>query len=210
MTMIFTCTPCYSIENLYAQVEVFRKILVDEFSLCDFRDDDLIQKLCLEYKKFEIKADESLLDLNSWLWVRKEQSDNDSSIKLNVSNLNLNKVLKFNDSDSMQNYTIESLDEIFEINVSIDVDRFNSVRHHLSEKDLSMVSRGKFRIECFRFFINNLVDDARKREGYFSHKKVNPRITLSKMQILSELTQYAVTPECLSQFLCRHKETLVA
>lgn len=204
------CTPCYSIENLYAQVEVFKKILADEFSLCGFRDEDLIKQLCLDYEVFEKKADKALLDLNSWIWVRKEQGRDGLGVKLNLNNLNLDKVMSFNNSVPIKNYTIESLDEIFSISIPIDHDKLNSANHYLSERNLAMVSRGKFRIEYFRFYLSVVVDNARKKEGRFTNRKANPRITLSKAQVLSELTQYAVTPDCLICFLNRNKTALAA
>jgi len=204
------CTPCYSIENLYAQVNVFKKILTDEFGLCSFKDEGLINSLCSEYELFENKADDALLELNAWIWHRKEQSETHEGIKLNLNNIRLDKFLDFSDDGPMQNYTIETLDRLFEINVSIDSDRYETIKHNLSSKDLKIVTRGKYRLEYFRVHLSSVVDSARKGENLFANNKKNPKITLSRTQILSELTQYAVTPGCLVRFLERNSSTMAA
>jgi len=204
------CTPCYSIENLYARPEVFKKILTDEFGLCSFRDGEVIEALCNAYETYEQNYDDALLDLNSWICMRKEQRKLNADIRLNLNNLKLDAILDFSESGPFKKYTLETLDEYFSIEEPIDGSEFQKYKLILSQHDLRDVSRGKYRIECFRVYLSRIVEDARKRKGKFAGVKCNPKMTLSKAQLISELSQYALTPECLMNFLRGNYETLAA
>lgn len=200
------CTPCYSIENLYVNEAAFKTILRDEFNISSLNDLPLLTQLCDIYKRLETSADQALLDLNAWIFLRKEQKKDDESINLNLNNVELDRFITINSDGSIaRKYTMEELDEVFSINHPLDVDKLDTIKSSLSSKDLRIVSRGKYRMEFFRKFLSNLSDDARKSAGLFHGKKITPRLALSKAQLLSELTQYATTPQCLSDFLNRNK-----
>ncbi|HCH54008.1 MAG TPA: hypothetical protein DE109_11045 [Aeromonas sp.] len=202
------CTPCYSIENFYAHSCVLDKILKDEFALCSFKDDELIKAICSHYEKLELNVDESLLDLNAWIFVRKDEIKLGTPISLNLDNVEIDKIIKINDDASViKIYTERTLDDLFSVDTKLDYDKFNTIREELKKQDLKLVSRGKYRLEFFRCFLSKLVDDARKANSFFHGEKKKPRLFLSKQQLLSELTQYAITPECLMNFLRNNSHT---
>ncbi|MBS0925997.1 hypothetical protein JK188_16050, partial [Providencia sp. JGM181] len=64
--------------------------------------------------------------------------------------------------------------------------------------------RGKQNLEFFRIFLQKIKEDRCKKTGRCIFKeKGNVRLQLSKLNCISELSQYAETPKCLHEFLSK-------
>ena len=203
-------TPCYAIENLYVSKDVFSRVLTDELGLCSFKDKDLIGKLITKYIKFETDSDNALTELNAWLIVRIKESETNESINLNLNNTSVDKFLNITALNSIKHYSVSDLDSIFKVTESINEDDLSSALHVVNQNDKAKFCRGKYRLEYFRIFLNELFNESRNGEGHFIDRKIKPKLTLVKTNIVSELSQYAETPNCLNDFLISYKNRIAA
>ncbi|PST85475.1 hypothetical protein C9I86_18900 [Photobacterium sp. NCIMB 13483] len=203
-------TPCYSIENLYVTTQVFSRILTDELGLCSFRDKELIDNLINIYEKFESDSDDALAELNAWLIVRIKESESNENINLNLNNISVDKFLSISGLESTKKYNVIDLDSIFKVKETIDEDALETAIHIVNQKNKANFCRGKYRLEYFRLFLIEVFNESRNGEGNFVGRKVKPKLTLVKTNIISELSQYAETPECLNEFLSNFKSRIVA
>lgn len=195
-------TPCYSIENLYARKEAYARILKAEFGLNLFDDD---YKKCIElYEKRLAEFNQIILEFNALVKYKHqrcpEQKCRFSNVKTNhLANITLETVKKSNDYSE----TIDALKG--ELNVNEEDFRITSaeLEGELKSED---VFRGKNQLDFFSEIIKKL-RDANDRGGFFSRKLDNVHINITNNR-LSELSQYAITPDELKAFLQKNFEKL--
>lgn len=201
------CTPCYSIENLYADYNVLKRVLTDELGLCDFRHNETIEVIIKSYQGFESECDNKLIDLNAWIMARVKE--NDCSVKLNLNNHDVEKFISYHEGVVEKKYSINHLDSIFSIEHKLCQDLLKTCAAVIQASELKSSCRGKYRLEFFRLYLVNLFEMARRKIGYFEGLKIKPKLSLAKTNVVSELSQYANTPDCLGLFLsnCRNRIT---
>ncbi|ERB63990.1 DUF4435 domain-containing protein [Vibrio coralliilyticus OCN008] len=203
-------TPCYAIENLYASTSVFSRVITDELGLCSFQDKELIEELIAKYQQFESASDEALIELNAWLIVRVKESETNENIKLNLNNTSIDNFLTIEDFNSAKAYCISELDSIFNVSEPINGDDLASALHTVEQSTKNKFCRGKYRLEYFRAFLTLMFNEARKGEGSFVERIIKPKLSLAKANVVSELAQYADTPDCLNNFLNKYKDRIAA
>lgn len=198
-------TPCYSIENLYAQEECLKKILQSEFGL-NIIDEDF-QK-CL--RDFRLRSDEfekCILEFNALAYLRREQSDSNSNFSfgsIKTSHLAKVGVSKVEKSSRYMD-TIQEIKDKLNFSEE-DIERAKNILNE--QGNCSMNFRGKNQLDFFASFIKEL-KDWNRTGGYFSEKYNNIHINITSNR-LSELSQYAVTPSTLEKFLDIHFGQLLA
>ena len=192
-------TPCYSIENLYAQESVFSQILQSEFGLNPM---DLDYHKCLtDYRLRLSEFNQIIVKFNA---VVKYQHQYASEIKCQFSkvrtshlaHIEIGQVNKAVRHDEQINKLI--------VQLSADTELLSELEKELClESNPHLVLRGKNQIDFLVSFIMKL-KDLNSSGGYFSEKLNNVHINLSENR-LSELSQYAITPPELISFLERHR-----
>ena len=195
------CTPTYSIENLYVNENVFRKVLTDELGLCAFEDARLVDRLIDWYARIESEADTALLALNAWIMVRVEESKTNPAVRLNLNNYEIDEFISIDSESVIKNYDLPHLDAIFSIDEEIDEVDFQTCSERLDSLNPRQQCRGKYRLQFFRKILLLVIKDAASGEGLFEGRVVRSKLSLSKNQVVSELSQYADTPGCLMDFL---------
>lgn len=190
-------TPCYSIENLYANRETFINILETEFFLNSFDND---YKKCLE--KFETyfhKFNEFMLEFNALVFIRKN-ANNRVCLKKYKKNHFVNITIDSIAKGAKNDEHIEDLKALLNCN---EEDINNAKKELLSTGTPEMCFRGKNQLDFLVTFIIML--KAQHASGEFFEKKQNAvRINLTN-NCLAELSQYAIFPQCLSDFIISHK-----
>lgn len=201
-------TPCHSIENLYASKKTLDNLLKDELGLCSVKDLELINDILGLYEKFELLADEALVDINAFIMAYSDKE----AISLNLNDHDLKTFLTINplEGEVSKIYSYEDLLSIFSIDVDLNRDDFENAVDIINSSDQKLFCRGKYRLEYFRIFLNCLFSSAREGGSLFSGRKIKPKITLSKNNIISDLAQYAVTPTCLTSFLREYEASIAA
>jgi hypothetical protein len=201
-------TPCHSVENLYASTKTLENILKDELELCAIKEAPLINSAVKLYERIEALSDEALAELNAFIIA---YSSNEN-IKLNLNDHEAKKfvTLSLNEEEISKLYSFEDLLTIFSIEANLDKSVFLESLETVNGKEKNVFCRGKYRLDCFRQFLNLIFDCARGGTGLFTGNVIRPKITLSKNNILSTLSQYAPTPACLVSFLQNYASRIAA
>ncbi|MDR3246568.1 MAG: DUF4435 domain-containing protein [Prevotellaceae bacterium] len=114
-------TPCYSIENLYVSLNVFRDILTNEFHLSEVSDKQIFEDLLNLYETRQKEFHSAILLLNAWyacLIEKREREAIETGAMLNK--LKFNEIVTIKLNSVSQNYDIKKLNDIFPNAVEID------------------------------------------------------------------------------------------
>lgn len=187
-------TPCYSIENLYVNTDSFKKIIQKEFNV-NFTTDISFELVEMFEKRFEEFCNE-ILKYNVLL---KKSVENGNKIKTSSKEYKTSKLVNVSIDDVSCTSEYDSV-----INVLLD-------EHNISRKEMNemiknfkkcnnwhMNLRGKNQLDFFVKFITSLQQAV--KSGKFLEKSDTINITITKNRI-SELSEYAKTPQCLERFL---------
>lgn len=191
-------TPCYSIENLYANEVTFDRILRAEFGIT-ITDEDY-QKCKDVYHQRSMEFNKVILPFNA---VVKYQHVHAPDIRCQFStvktsllaNISINQVKKSTNHDATVGALVGKLAANNET-----LARF--VCEFDNEADLSMVLRGKNQLDFLVTLITKL-KEANSSGGFFTEKRKCVRINITDNR-LGELSQYALTPSELTAFLLEH------
>ncbi|EHK5108035.1 DUF4435 domain-containing protein [Vibrio parahaemolyticus] len=198
-------TPCHSIENLYVNKDVFDKILCDEIGICTVTEQELYNKLHDSFKNVLSIAEEQLLELNAWLMCQVKISETDSSVKLFLNHTKIEQFIKVKCDGVEKSYSIESLKQTFPYSKEVDNNDIGQAQEALMEKGGQRRFRGKYMLEFFSALVNRLLTECNQKNnsGHFGITRKN-KFQVSKERAISDLSQYANTPECLVNFLRSH------
>ncbi len=188
-------TPCYSIENFYTTKCVFEKILTTELKI---EETNPLYQYCIDIfserqKEFHL----GVLYLNAWIYCQRKANVDKlylNEFKLNklINSLSL-EVLVFNAYD--KNFLKDCFPNAIELSDLQISNAMEIIKDKPQEK-----FRGKFEIEFIYEFLTVLIQTINKKTSSFEKcKKVG--LNLSKLNILSELSQYALTPDCLKEYI---------
>lgn len=195
-------TPCYSIENLYAQECVLSRILRSEFGLSVTNGD--YHKCIADCKLRLNEFNRHILKFNA---VVKYQHQYAPDIKCSFSSIRTSHLVKIS-IDQVEKGTRhdEHIAKLLRA-LNVDRDKLNTIEEELrSESDPSYILRGKNQLDFYVFMIN-IFKDLNEKGGYFSEKRKGVSINLTQNR-LSELSQYAVTPTELVDFLELHSPSM--
>lgn len=192
-------TPCYSIENLYAQESVFRRILQSEFGL-NLIDSDH-HKCLADYRLRLDEFNQIIAKFNSVVKYQHQYAPEVtcqfSKVKTShLAHIEMGQVTKASRHDEQINKLISKLNADTELLDTLE-------KELLKENTPHLVLRGKNQLDFLVSIIMRL-KDLNATGGYFSRKLNNVHINLTDNR-LSELSQYAITPPELDSFLQRHK-----
>lgn len=192
-------TPCYSIENLYAQECVLDRILRSEFGL-NAMDSDYL--LCLaDYRSRLAEFNQIIFKFNAIVKYKHlyapEAKCKFSNIKTShLAHISIGKITKSSHYNAEISKLIEQL--------NIDEQILDAIENELRlEKTPHLTLRGKNQLDFFVAIImtfKNLCISG----SYFKKKLTRVRINITDNR-LSELSQYAITPPELDRFLSSHR-----
>lgn len=191
-------TPCYSIENLYAQECVLGRILQSEFGL-NVMDPDYL--MCMtDYQSRLAEFNQIILKFNA---IVKYQHECKPEAKCKFSNIktshlahiSIEKITKSSRHDTEISKLIGQL--------NIDEQVLDAIENELRQVETpQLVLRGKNQLDFFVAIIM-IFRKLCASGGYFKKELTRVRINITDNR-LSELSQYAITPPELDTFLLRH------
>lgn len=193
-------TPCYSVENLYANRKALEDILISEFSL-NKTEDDL--KRCLEkFDELFEQFNNIMIEFNALVLIRMQKKKNNGEVCLNdiktshLVSIELTGISK----GSRYDEKITTLkDQLMETENELEL-----AVHELHRKgNFSTLFRGKNQLDFFITIINKFKEQYNNRR-FFSEKRDSVKINISCNR-LSELSQYAIFPSCLQEFIAAHR-----
>ncbi len=191
-------TPCYSIENFYTSITCFSAILKEEFDLTEIDED--FQKCIDLYRNRQQEFHNAVETLNVWIACQREISSN-----IQLSKITVHKHITITLERVSNVYTLEDIQQIFPDTPIIPPEKLEAKKQELHFSNPQLSFRGKFEIEFLQKFIAQLVQDANKNIKYFKNKRP-VKLSIAEPEILSRLSQYADTPDCLRSYLLQFKE----
>jgi hypothetical protein len=193
-------TPCYSIENLYVSLVVFQKILRTEFKISD-TDETTQDNFAALSNLFQNMIDRFLDEIEDFMIWRLIQIQ---KVKLSENqysslDINLDELVLIGIETVEKKYKLDDLFAKCPIEDKEWQEKIEWIRQQREHR--WRIFRGKDQIEFLRKLLTKLKEDATSRNPQFFIKKIAVKLSLSKDNIISELSQYAITPDCLHEFL---------
>lgn len=194
-------TPCYSIENLYVNKNVFEQILIHDFQ---FSRNDTNFEVCISLFNDRLKEFNSSVSLfNSWyacLIEVRNQTGKQTGVQLEdklpkgLVNISLQTV----NSD----YDLETIKQIFPESTKIDIEALGNKVSEFDNCDSELIFRGKYQLEFLITLLQLIINDSKNEQNYVK-SKINYSFdgALNHKRALSVFTNYASTPESLNNFL---------
>ncbi|MCZ8090903.1 DUF4435 domain-containing protein [Flavobacterium sp.] len=191
-------TPTYSIENLYCNNETIINILKNEY-LINNEDEEFTTILNLYETNITDYLNKILL-FNSWYHSLKKKK---KLLGLDSTNVSLddklpNKFLKLEISNIECTYTINCIRSHYNKAIEVTDEEIQTSMNELSQTILLEKLRGKYLITFLIKFIEYLTLDSKSSKNIL---KENINFTTNKTIILSHLSNYASTPNCLNNYL---------
>lgn len=187
-------TPGYSIENFYTSIECFSKVLRHEFKIIE--SDENFDKCVAFYRKRQEEFHDAVERLNAWLACQRDKAS-----QLTISDLSVSDFVYVNLDKIDINYTIEDLRAKFPTAANISQEELEEKRNELNARTRQRSFRGKFEIEFLLKFLQKLINEANQGNSPYFAQKLKVKLNLSKKTIVSALSQYADTPDCLYRYL---------
>jgi len=207
-------TPCYSIENLYISKDAFIRILSAEFGLSEVSaNSDCFEKSVTFFEKCKSEYLNSISQFNFLIKeIRNMEARGELTNKVNINNVNFDKLIRI-DFDSATKLYDESVPSAIFPNIPEDASlNLSKSKSYFSILDPEKWFRGKQHLEFFRLYLSQLKTDRCRQLGrQVFQEKGNVKLQLTKANCLSELSQYADTPNCLIDFIRnQHASALVS
>lgn len=190
-------TPCYSIENLYCTELVLRRILKNEFMLKE--TDSEFEQIVDLFNKNQKEQHKVTSLFNVWYATAKAKAKE----KGTIPNISLNDkfpkdfaLIKIGEITS--NYDLEKIKEKFPEAIDISGAEIKESLKTFYTMPPVKKHRGKYEIEFFIKFIKYLIEDCNKNKVFLKNKT---KFNIDKSIVLSQLSQYSETPECLIEYI---------
>lgn len=196
-------TPCYSVENLYVSVNVFREILINEFHLSSYADKTVIKNCLFLYAKRQEEFHEAVRLFNAWysclIDVRNKIGINTG---VNLENKLPKQYVDITLQSVTSNYNFETIKQDFPDATEIDDNTLNSKILEFKNCDNSKIFRGKYEMQFLIKFIQLLLQDANTNRTIIG-SKISYAFgdNLSNQQAINIFEGYAETPETLNEYL---------
>lgn len=197
-------TPCYSVENLYFTENAFARLLSAEFGINDACDEHECFNTCME--KYRDLKNQYLAAISEFNYLVKEiraiERSGASTGRLNINNVGIDDLVGIDLDRVIKKYNENSPRTIFsELSEELQICLDRS-KAYFSEMHGENWFRGKQHLDFYRVFIGKIKLDRCKKDGrVIFQKKGNVKLQLTKANAISELSQYAETPQCLRNFL---------
>ncbi|MCB0699117.1 MAG: DUF4435 domain-containing protein [Chitinophagaceae bacterium] len=198
-------TPCYSVENFYSSINVFKRILKAEFAYNE--TDNEYNFLVDNFIKRQSEFHQKTLLFNAWLACQRDLSNANPEIgRVDVTDFSIGTFIKDISIDEIvcDEYSLDKIASLFPDAPILDKKVIQNKVEELNKQNLQKILRGKYEIDFLYGFIHSVLKEYKvknprcvKVEG----SKVNP----SKNNILSEYSHYADKTDCLIEYLSKYK-----
>lgn len=190
-------TPSYSIENLYCTEKTVSNILKNElhFSVIDEEYNQVLSIFRNRQEEFH----NSTALFNLWYFSIKKKAEALKTIpNVSLADKFPKEFITFSFENVEATYNLETIKLKFPNALDVSEDEILSYKKDFDTKPPIYRFRGKYEIEFLIKFLIMIIEDSNIYNKVIKRKtkfRVDPAL------ILSQLTQYADTPECLMEFL---------
>lgn len=199
-------TPTYSIENFYISDSFFRRALSAEFDIKEENDlSDAYDYYSQRFSEVREAFLESISTYNHWLrYNHLAHSYQKGMLKLCAKNIDISDLVNIDIVGVTTAYNRTDISSVF-INTSpsdLESSILAEAEQLNSQTDKASSFRGKECAEFARLYLDLVKKDTTSKNPTIPiARKVKVRCNFNKETFLSEMSQYADTPECLITFL---------
>ena len=207
-------TPCYSIENFYISESVFSKVISSEFKITEFNE------FCGDFKKIiklfvsrKSEFKDAISVFNHWVKAHRiMERDGKTTKTLNVNNVKTEDLVFIGIDRIERIYNPEDPCSAFKDahDLVFCPQSIDEAQSTLPEDEWESLYRGKQIIDFMRVFLNKLKEDRSSKNPNVFSSKGKVCLSLSRGNVISEISQYADTPPCLCYFLENYRQNLKA
>ncbi|WP_299670137.1 DUF4435 domain-containing protein [uncultured Polaribacter sp.] len=190
-------TPCYSIENLYCSEKVLKRVLKNEFMLKE--TDSEFEKIIDLFTKNQKEHHNVTSLFNIWYATAKGKA----KLEKTIVNVSLNEkfpkdfaTIKIGEFKS--NYDLKLIKEKFPDAIDVNEKEIEQSLENFYTIPPEKKHRGKYEIEFFLKFLKYLIEDCNKNKKIL---KIKTKFKVEASLILTQLSQYSETPECLKKYI---------
>jgi hypothetical protein len=198
-------TPCYSIENLYVSLTVFKEIIINEFHLSETKDKQLFHTLLNLYDERQKEFHTAILLLNAWYACQIEKRNKEQiETGIMLNDLKFNQIVDIKLDSVIQKYNIEKLKETFPQAIEINEITLNQKIELFKSAEQYKVFRGKYEMVFLLKLIREILFDSHKAKIIIK-EKINTSFgdgsSLNQELLLNLFSAYAETPQELIIYL---------
>lgn len=196
-------TPCYSVENFYTSLSCFERIIKSEFGITDgVSEINPLQQCRSLYLSTQALFHDAVTELNSWIWIQRNENKGVPG-SLNLRGVKFDRFVAVGLGAVTKLYTEQELAEIFPQAPLVANARLAAKVSDFRAQDRGKLFRGKYEAEFLRLFLSKLMEDFRSQTPKHFPQRGTVKCNLSRENIISELSQYADTPDCLREYLLK-------
>jgi hypothetical protein len=197
-------TPCYSVENFYVSISVFKEILTNEFHLSEVTDSNF-EKLVNLYEQRQKEFHDSVLLFNSWYSCLIDKRENENiRIGITLDDKLPNNFLSISLDEVKSLYDFQKIKETFPNAIEVDYSDVEKKMIFFQGIAMDKVFRGKYELEFLIKMIREILKDSRSEKRVVSSKiefSFGDGSTLGQKQALNIFEAYAETPKSLLDYL---------
>lgn len=195
-------TPCYSVENLYCTPRAIERIFRSEFGLGLLDDGKSELDSVRDY--YEAMLDlfiDVIQDLNVWLYIQRVEERAGNGTCLSVKDFGIDRIASVVTAGVKKRYSLDSISEFFPQAKAVSEKDLRDSSEVFKDVDKRVAFRGKWLSEFMRVLVSKLAEDRNSPKPTVFRAHGCVRLRISRANLLSELAQYADTPDCLVSYL---------
>jgi len=195
-------TPCYSIENFYVSVDIFKEILINELHLSEVSDEAF--QVCMRlFRERQTEFHQATALFNAWYACLVEiRNKTGNQTGVNLDDKLPKDFIEFTLDSVVKKYDSQKIKQTFPQASEVSEDILNTKLAEFTNCDQCKVFRGKYEMLFLVTMIELILQDSSNSKKYVKQKiKFAFGEKLSNEQAISIFSAYAETPETLNDYL---------
>ena len=196
-------TPCYSTENLYVSVDVFKEILINEFHLSEFSDSNIVDACISHYQKRQNEFHDAVCLFNAWYACLIEiRNSTEKTTGVNLEDKLPKGYIDVTLESVTFNYDLNVIKNTFPDATEVEEIMLANKLVEFGDCEKKKFFRGKYEMQFLIKFIQLLLQDSNSSKTIVK-SKINYAFgdNLSNQQAINIFGGYAETPESLIEYL---------
>jgi hypothetical protein len=196
-------TPCYSVENLYVSVGVFKEILTNEFHLSEVGDEAAFNACIDLFIDRQKEFHRATMLFNAWYACLMEiRNTQGTHTGVNLDDKLPNGFIDISLQSVNAHYDLERIKQNFPNSTTVEEDVLSNKMFIFQNCECHKVFRGKYEMQFLTKFIQLLLQDSNSSKTVLQNK-INFAFVdnLSNQQAMNVFEGYAETPESLIDYL---------
>jgi Protein of unknown function (DUF4435) len=198
-------TPCYSVENFYVSVDVFKEILKNQFFLSEVAASGKPEfDVCVEvFSERQKEFHQATLLFNAWYaCLRETRNSTGTPTGVSLDDKLPKDFIKFSLELISADYDTEKLGVMFPNALEVSQKSLDEKITEFSKCEQDKIFRGKYELQFLVDMIERLLQDSSKSHKYLKKKIKFPfGEKLSIGQAMTVFSAYAETPKSLIEYL---------